>query len=154
MSETFLEERIINSKITTAIVSYALPRVRKPPSTDSSPALSVHGMSYALPRVRKPPSTYSSPALSIHGIGSIWAFSGDLISNSISWWKRPGSHSTLIFSWKSSLLGLGKSEKKEIISSLIELTLLSAHRRLGSLIKQLFNPTEWRTPRRLCFSAA
>jgi hypothetical protein len=41
-------------------------------------------MSYALPRVRKPPSTYSSPALSIHGIGSIWAFSGDLISNSIS----------------------------------------------------------------------
>jgi hypothetical protein len=84
MSETFLEERIINSKITTTIVSYALPRVRKPPSTDSSPALSVHGMSYALPRVRKPPSTYSSPALSIHGIGSIWAFSGDLISNSIS----------------------------------------------------------------------
>jgi hypothetical protein len=60
MSETFSEERNANSKIITTIVSHALPSVKKPPST------------------------FSSPALLVLGVGSIWASSGDLISNFIS----------------------------------------------------------------------
>jgi hypothetical protein len=60
MSETFSEERNTNSRIITTIVSYALPSVKKPPST------------------------FSSHALLVLGVGSIWASSGDLISNFIS----------------------------------------------------------------------
>jgi hypothetical protein len=49
------------------------------------------------------------------------------------------------FSWKYSLLWLGKFGKGGTITSLIELPLPSGHGSLGFLRKLCFNPKECRT---------